>query len=223
MRVVEVFDSIQGEGPQQGRVATFIRLAGCNLKCSFCDTPYAQKAGDEMPISDVRDKMVVARECYGSDHLFVITGGEPMVQAPDLFMLLGNYFARSAKRANVAIETNGTIAPSRELLVRFTPKFVVSPKKGNINAAALKALALADSDFKFVIDPRGVESFTMDEARAIWNDLELPASRIWLQPMAKDKKTLGSAGRWVWEQCVKHGVNYSPRLHVSLYGDKRGV
>jgi len=227
MRISESFTSIQGEGPTQGQLATFVRFSGCNLRCGFCDTAYAQSVteGHSLEgITEMRDMMVAAREKYGPNHLFIFTGGEPLMQQEEAFVLLGAYFSRSAKRANVWFETNGTFAPAKPLVVRFTPQFVVSPKKGHLKLEALQALADLEAHFKFVIDPKGKDSFSVEEAADLVQSLKVvPRFRVWLQPMAKDKTALGAAGRWLWQRCIETGYNFSPRLHVALHGNKRGV
>ena len=101
MKVVEVFRSIQGEGTQAGRPCVFVRLAGCNLRCAWCDTPYAQDgAGEEVPRADV-----VARALAAGPGMCCVTGGEPLLQpdAPDLVRAL-----LEAGR-DVQVMTNGSL------------------------------------------------------------------------------------------------------------------
>lgn len=224
VKLSETFNSIQGEGPLQGRPAFFIRLAGCNLKCSFCDTPYAQegvKTDNIISIPEIRDQMLELARLHGNDYPFVITGGEPLLQQDDIKLLLGTYFARSAKRANVWFETNGTIVPDKELVVKYYPKFVVSPKVGHTNNEALKALSLLGAHFKFVIDDKAGWNFKI--AMQFAREFDVPKERIWMQPMAADKKALSKAGEKLWGMCVGCGVGYSPRLHIALFGTKRGI
>lgn len=92
LKVVEIFDSIQGEGVDTGKLVTFVRLSGCNLSCSFCDTDH--KKGTAMDIKDIYDK------CLPS---VVITGGEPLRQ--NILPLARMLWQKS----RIAIETNGTI------------------------------------------------------------------------------------------------------------------
>lgn len=200
----------------------FIRLAGCNLKCSFCDTPFAQKAGKEAgDVTTVRDAMLEVSQKYGRDFPFVITGGEPLLQMEAVEMLLGSFFARSAKRANAWFETNGTIKPSRTLVMRYQPKFVVSPKIGHENRDALKAFSELGAHFKFVIDTK--KSWTDLIALNLMAELEVPRDRIWFQPMAKNQKDVLKAGPDLWLKCEEHGVGFSPRLQTVFFGNMRGV
>ncbi|HVP96589.1 7-carboxy-7-deazaguanine synthase QueE [Methanoregula sp.] len=102
MKVVEIFESLQGEGKNQGRPCLFIRLAGCNLSCRWCDTAYARDGGTEMSCREVLET------CWRKNpHLVCITGGEPLLQKDALLDLLPSLQKRGAA---IDIETNGTIA-----------------------------------------------------------------------------------------------------------------
>ena len=92
--VNEIFDSIDGEGKTAGQLATFIRLCGCNLRCSYCDTTYAFTEGQEMAVADI-----VRRVSYS--HV-TLTGGEPLCQ--DISGLL-----QALQGHSVNIETNGSL------------------------------------------------------------------------------------------------------------------
>ncbi|RPJ53565.1 MAG: radical SAM protein, partial [Methanobacteriota archaeon] len=104
MKTSEIFPSIQGEGRGQGLVTTFVRLAGCNLRCRWCDTRYAWDGGEEMSVdavaAAVRD-LGIRRIC--------ITGGEPLLQGDELSQLLA---ILAEEKYEIEIETNGTIDPS---------------------------------------------------------------------------------------------------------------
>ena len=108
MRVVEIFDSIDGEGVRAGELTTFIRLAGCNLRCSYCDTPYALKCsdGEEMSINDI----VKQAQDIGYRNI-TLTGGEPLL-LPEAFDLIES-LVKSGFYVN--IETNGSRDISKAL------------------------------------------------------------------------------------------------------------
>jgi len=103
MKIVEIFSSIQGEGIQQGRPCTFVRCAGCNLNCSWCDTEYARdpECGEDLTVDEVFERISKEKPTY-----ICITGGEPLLQIEEVTTL-------SQKLQNngfsVEIETNGTI------------------------------------------------------------------------------------------------------------------
>ncbi|MFA7198202.1 MAG: radical SAM protein [Methanoculleus sp.] len=100
MIVSEIFRSLQGEGLNQGRPCTFIRLTGCNLRCAWCDTDYAQESGTKMSVTEVLDQVWL----LNGKHI-CITGGEPLLQQEEILELLKKF---SLHGYTVEIETNGT-------------------------------------------------------------------------------------------------------------------
>ena len=86
MIVSEIFRSLQGEGKNQGRPCTFIRLAGCNLRCAWCDTPYAREGGKEMSVAQILDLIWL----QNGKHI-CITGGEPLLWAEEVLELLRKF------------------------------------------------------------------------------------------------------------------------------------
>lgn len=119
LKVIEIFQSIQGEGLRSGQVSIFIRLAGCNLRCSFCDTKYAWGKGKKMKEDDIIKEVV-----RHSAPWVVITGGEPFYQ--DIEPLLRKLKCSGYK---IQIESNGSYIPywSSGLVDHLT----VSPKEAN--------------------------------------------------------------------------------------------
>jgi 7-carboxy-7-deazaguanine synthase len=101
MKVAEIFRSIQGEGSHQGYPCTFIRLVGCNLACSWCDTPHARTGGTEMTLGEIATRIGEIPGRY-----ICITGGEPLLQGDQLLPLLKNLQERGYM---IDIETNGTV------------------------------------------------------------------------------------------------------------------
>ena len=143
MKIAEIFRSLQGEGSNQGRPCLFIRLAGCNLHCSWCDTPYAQAGGSDMSIDAILEQVWRLNPPY-----VCITGGEPLLQGDDLEPLLSSLHARGT---SIDIETNGTIDFSRLQPYASICMDVKCPSSGQkSNLGLLKALRLKDS-VKFVI------------------------------------------------------------------------
>lgn len=115
MKINEIFNSIQGEGPYVGTPSTFLRLSECNLKCSFCDTEYETK--QELPVTALKNIIHKNMEKYRT-HLLVITGGEPLLQYDELKQLINKL------NCPIQIETNGTIRR-----VPLNATYVISPKK----------------------------------------------------------------------------------------------
>ncbi len=117
LKITEIFPSIQGEGLRQGEATIFIRLSGCNLKCSFCDTQYAWEEGWPYSVTRVLDEVRKIRERFLAQWACV-TGGEPLLQDID-------ELARALKKEGlkIQVETNATIY--RSLPVDW---YSVSPK-----------------------------------------------------------------------------------------------
>lgn len=210
----EIFYSLQGEGARMGTPAVFLRLAGCNLHCSWCDTKYSWKKGLNVAVEEV-----AARICAFACNGLVVTGGEPLLQQEELAALLELLPADMF----VEVETNGTLIPSAALLARVG-QWNVSPKlghSGNDAEAALQADALAafaalpHAWFKFVV--QGEEDWAAIE------DLQLPRERIILMPQAADCEALAQARPAVAEMCLRHRVRLGERMHLVLWDTKKGV
>ncbi len=101
MKVCEIFTAIQGESTHAGRLCTFVRLSGCNLRCSYCDTQYAFENGRDLALQNIIDDIVAAKV-----HLVEITGGEPLLQKQEVDLLTK---ALLDSGYEVLIETNGSV------------------------------------------------------------------------------------------------------------------
>ena len=222
----EIFHSIQGEGVSAGTPTVFLRLATCNLACTWCDTRYTWDWRNldyadgvvEMALDEVERRVLE----FGRPRL-VITGGEPLLQqavlAPLVSSLAGQGFY-------CELETNGTIAPSPDMIEGIA-QWNVSPKlenSGNMTRArevpdALSAFGHMDTAyFKFVV----VAPPDVDEVAAIVERYGLASERVMLMPEGVTAEAMKKRGRWVAEACVERGFSFSPRLHILLWGDERG-
>lgn len=231
MRVAEVFGpTVQGEGPSCGEQATFVRLWGCNLDCSWCDTPYTWDTTGKNGTLYVRseesrevDVVSLLGEIPDLPRLVVITGGEPLIQAADLEVLVDVLVARGHR---VEIETNGTRPPLRGP-VRHTVRYNVSPKlahagttKEAIRPDRLQELARTGyASFKFVA--RTVTNLA--EIAVLVDRCGLLSSDVWVMPEGRDAGTIVGRLEGLADEVVARGWNLSPRLHVLCWGDKRGV
>ncbi len=222
----EIFYSLQGEGPSQGTPSVFLRLALCNLICTWCDTKYTwdwrnhdyRQEVVELTRADVMD----AVEAYGSRHL-VVTGGEPLVQQKALSPLVDSLKERGF---SFEVETNGTIAPL-EPLARAVDQWNVSPKlagSGNSPrrrdvAPAMAAFAgMPSAFFKFVVlDHRDVE-----EVESLVRAYGIRRSRVLLMPEGTSREDIQDRSGWLSELCVERGFRFTTRLHILLWGDERG-
>jgi 7-carboxy-7-deazaguanine synthase len=223
LRIAELFYSIQGEGSLVGVPSFFIRTSGCNLRCSWCDTPYTswQPEGVEMPLDRILDEV----RAHPTRHV-VVTGGEPMI-ASDILPLTEKL--RDAG-LHITIETAGTVFhPVACDLMSISPKLANSTPEGvfaaqhervRIQTPVLAALiARYDYQLKFVIEtPTDV-----GEARDLVNSLAADPGRVILMPEGTDSERLRERAIWLAEICKEEGYRFSPRLHVDLYGNRRGV
>ena len=222
----EIFYSLQGEGVTMGTPSVFLRLAQCNLACSWCDTRYTwdweqYERGKEVVSLEVRqvEEGILKYSCR---HL-VITGGEPMLQQQDLALL-----AESLKDQGfyLEVETNGTIGPDPEL-IRDVDQWNLSPKLQNSgNPMERRELpqvmetyrGLLNAFFKFVVaSPDDVQ-----EVRTLVRRYGLPKERVILMPEGQTPEAVQTRSRWVSQACTEEGFRFSTRLHILLWGDERG-
>lgn len=235
----EIFASIQGEGASAGRASTFVRLSRCNLACQWCDTAYTWRfTGDNRPHRDalaferganqvsLAEDDVAARIAALGGNRLVVTGGEPLLQAPALARMIAR-LAALVPDLHVEVETNGTVAPT-PAFDALVQQYNVSPKlahSGNPAELALlpERLAAWAADprawFKFVI----AQPSDLDEVLALRAAHAIPAGRIFLMPEGRDSETVRARGRWLAPLSLQHGMGYTDRLHIHLFGDTRGT
>lgn len=224
--VSEVFGPTwQGEGPALGRRAGFVRLGRCNLRCGFCDTPYTWNWDDHDPAVELttRDVDEVLTELGAMDvPLVVVTGGEPMLQQRHLPALLRPLRAAGL---DVELETAGTIAPTAELTGLVT-RFNVSPKLANsgnelghrYKPDVMRAFeATGATAFKFVVEAES----DLDEVASIVAECGL--RDVWIMAEGTDAATIVRRTAALAEPVLARGWNLTTRLHVLIWGDRRGV
>ncbi|MBI2766483.1 MAG: 7-carboxy-7-deazaguanine synthase QueE [Chloroflexi bacterium] len=222
----EIFASIQGEGASAGRPSTFVRLAVCNLQCSWCDTAYTwdwrRYDRGEQVLALSPEAVAEAVFALPPDNV-VITGGEPLIQRRKLVPLAATLNERGYR---IEVETNGTIAPVE--LAPFVHQWNVSPKlahSGNAGLArirpeVLRAFAAHDNAyFKFVLR----EPADIAEVDAVLAATGHPRERTLLMPEGRTAAELAGRSVWLAELCAREGFRFSTRLHILLWGDKRGV
>jgi len=229
MKVAEVFFSIQGEGKLAGVPSFFVRASGCNLRCIWCDTDYASwnPEGREMTVAEILDAW---RE-HRSKHV-VLTGGEPMIM-PDIADLAAAF---NKETCHITIETTATIYKPIQLdLASLSPKlsnstpwdreggrFAEAHEKNRINVPVIQKFIDTSPDFqlKFVVSTEE----DLSEIDELLRKLEgWEPSDVLLMPEGIDIQTLQSRADWIAEICKAKGFRYCPRLHVELYGNKRGT
>jgi len=229
MRIAEIFHSIQGEGLLAGVPSVFIRTSGCNLRCHWCDTPYAswKPEGPEMTVAQILRKV----EEWNCSHV-VLTGGEPMI-APDLPAL-----AAGLKKAgkHITIETAATIPPGGIAcdLASLSPKLSSSTPPQERDPAwakkhestRLQPAVIADWIQKYDFQIKFVVSGESDikEIKDLLSRLPpAPSHQILLMPEGIDTQALVSRASWLVEICKREGFRFCPRLQIELFGHTRGT
>ena len=232
MKIAELFYSLQGEGSLVGVPSFFIRTSGCNLRCAWCDTPYTSWQPEVTEIS--LDQIVDEWKAHPARHV-VVTGGEPMI-APEIVPLTHRLRAAGA---HITIETAGTVSqPVACDLMSISPKLAHSTPAHSTPANSTQGSWAArherlriqpgvlaelmgryDYQLKFVVQNPG----DMDEVRGLVRELGAPSERVILMPEGVTAEALHERSLWIAEACKEEGFRFSPRLHVDLYGNRRGV
>jgi len=229
VKISELFHSIQGEGKLTGVPSVFVRASGCNLRCTWCDTPYAswEPEGENQSIDAIVDQ--VAK--FSARHV-VLTGGEPMIM-PDIAALCD---ALKQRNYYLTIETAGTVfQPVQIDLASISPKlanstptereggrFAAAHEKNRLNISVIQQLIDAAPDFqlKFVV----ANQSDMSEIETVLKQLRgwQPAD-VLLMPEGIDAQMQAERSGWVSEICKQRGFRFCPRLHIALYGNQRGT
>lgn len=252
LKVSEVFTSIQGEGPYSGTPAVFLRLAVCNMHCWYCDTKYtwlfnrriletvksdikrlgveaptdldiydSEKEIEEMPLEELEIELSNSNQ----NHL-VLTGGEPMLQQRALIPLLLE-LRKKDKDFFIEVETSGTVKPSSDILP-LVDGWNVSPKlenSGNTTLGREKPEVLRlfgklpNAVFKFVVQSLS----DLEEIRVLVDRYGIVHSRVMLMPEGTEAGILNERSAWLLKVCNDAGYRFSTRLHILLWGNKRGA
>ena len=231
LRIAEFFSgTIQGEGMTVGIPSAFLRLQGCTLNCSFCDTQEVWKIGNPYTFEEIVDLMLhhkLIEQFKGGLHL-VVTGGSPLNQQ-DALILFFNYFNyRFGFVPIIEIENECTILPKKDL-INLVTYWNNSPKlcsSGNVWLArykphVIKALAeLTNSTFKFVIvNEQDWREVSDDYIKAGL----IKRSQIILMPQGSSRDELAANKEFVLELAVNEQVRYTPRLHIEYWDKKVGI
>jgi 7-carboxy-7-deazaguanine synthase len=232
MRIAEIYASLQGEGLLAGTPSTFVRTSGCNLRCTWCDTPFTswQPEGRGMTVAE----MLAAVENLAPRHV-VVTGGEPLLFAEVVPLCA----ALRRGGFHVTIETAGSVLPAGGVpacdLMSISPKLASSTPPAETpggwaerHAASrrrddvLRTLAAsAPYQFKFVVET----SADIDEAVGWLDDLGpgIDRSRVLLMPQARTPAELASRSDWLAAECDRLGFRLAQRHHLLWFGGRRGT
>jgi len=231
MLISEIFYSIQGEGEMTGVPSVFVRTSGCNLRCAWCDTPYASWN----PEGDLRTvpQILAEVQTFQAARHVVLTGGEPMI-AKEVRVLAKEI---QALGHHLTIETAATVAPEGIVcdLASLSPKLLNSAPDAQAHGAWRKkheatrwqpdvVRAWVDAypyQFKFVV----ARPEDVDELEHMLAALhrEIPRHKVLLMPEATTLEKMRGRAGWLGELCKARGYRYAHRLHIELYGNKRGT
>jgi 7-carboxy-7-deazaguanine synthase len=231
MLISEIFYSIQGEGELTGVPSVFVRTSGCNLRCAWCDTPYASwnPEGEQRSVAQV----LGAINAHPQAKHVVLTGGEPMI-AKELTALASE--VRKGGR-HITIETAATVPPDGIAcdLASLSPKLLNSAPDPIQHATWRKkheatrwqpevVRAWIDAypyQFKFVVTrPEDVDEL---EHMLAALHREIPRHKVLLMPETTTLVKMRERASWLGELCKERGYRYAHRLHIELYGNKRGT
>ena len=225
-KVSEIFYSIQGEGRLAGTPSAFLRLSGCNLRCVWCDTPYAswKPEGQHMMLGPMFAEM---RKGYPSHA--VVTGGEPMI-APEIKLITQRL---REHEYHITIETAGTVYEDVECdLMSISPKLKNSTpwkrEKGRYAEqhertryqpeVLRKLIGQYEHQLKFVV----MEPEDLVEIRQIVNEIGAKPANVMLMPEGTKAKELVARSKWIAQACLDYKYHYSPRLQIDIWGNERG-
>ncbi len=243
MKISELFYTIQGEGKRAGKPSFFIRTNHCNLRCQFaggnlCDTSYTSwNPDDSKNLGDIEIEKIIGEYLQHNCLDVVITGGEPTMFTEDL-----THLCMELKRINpecvITIETNGTIFGKYIEyidLVSISPKLKSSTPFGtpyekmhtnnrtNLESFRhfneLKRQDKIDIQWKFVI----TSEEDLNEILELQKEIGFKNRDIYLMPEGITEEELQSKRLEIIELCKKYQFNYTDRLHVIIWGNKRGV
>ena len=235
MRISEIYVSKQGEGRLTEAPSVFIRTSGCNLRCDFCDTPFASwnPEGSNFSTSEIVEQALTLAEASPLKDVrhAVITGGEPML-SKEIVLLTEEL---KAAGFHITIETAGTIdqkvscdlmsispkmsnsTPTKERAGEWSEKHERDRRRPDIVSELISRF---DYQLKFVVaDPTDI-----DEILAYLNDLEdFDRAKVLLMPEGVTQAELKDREPWLLPLCETNGFQFCPRMHIEWYGNKRGT
>jgi len=216
LRISEIFTSVQGEGPSVGTPSVFVRLQGCDVGCAWCDTKYSWDArrGQAMTLNAVLDRVKEAATAN-----VVVTGGEPL-EHPAFGPLVT---AVKAMGLRVEVESAGAELPPDVPVDQWNISLKLAhsgvPPARRLRPEAIARFRDLGAWFKFVV----ADERDLDEVLALQTRYGLPSERILLMPLGMRRREQETLMPRVIEWCRRHGFRFSPRLHILVWGPRRGV
>lgn len=233
LRVNEIFGpTFQGEGANAGQQAVFLRLSGCNLNCSWCDTPYTwdwtryDREAETHPMSFAGIAAQLHDHGLDGTRRLIVTGGEPLLQQDGLVDLIADLYVQKLipDFAMIEFETNGTILPKHQLFTYC--QFNVSPKLANsgipqqrrFKPTVLEGFLGFPAVFKFVV----CEPDDLVELQALVESVGIPAHRVWVMPEGTSADVQTDRLQQLADDVLTRGYNLTSRMQVVAWGGTRG-
>lgn len=228
MKIAEIFFSIQGEGRLLGMPSAFVRTTGCPLRCVWCDSDYTSwhPEGETMTIEQILSRLAD----FPTRHV-VVTGGEPLIACGIEDLCAG----LRAAGYHITLETAAVVFKQLECdLASLSPKLSNSTphqREGGrwaerhdrmrLRRDVIQAfLERSEYQLKFVIER--IED--VEEVRTIIDSLRgVDPAKVLLMPQGIRREELDRRAAWLVEVCKQHGFRYCPRLHIELFGNRRGT
>jgi 7-carboxy-7-deazaguanine synthase len=228
MKIADLFFSIQGEGRLMGVPSAFVRTTGCPLRCVWCDSDYTSwnPQGEPWTVAQILTRVAD----FPTRHV-VVTGGEPLIAA-EIEELCGGL---RASGYHITIETAGVVFKKLACdLASVSPKLSNSiphereggrwAERHNQQRLRLEVIQAfvdhSDYQLKFVIE----RADDIAEVREIVDSLrDVDPAKVLLMPEGTTREELDRRGVWLVEVCKQHGFRYCPRLHIELFGNRRGT
>ncbi len=225
LKINEIFVSVQGEGVNAGIPAIFIRLAGCQLQCQWCDSKYA-KNGKEYSTEELTN---IIKEISNENPFIeriIITGGEPLLQSKELSFFIEKLKAKYEENAeympHIEIETNGGFLPINNVSqYNISLKLPSSGNKKYIKDKIIENFLFypGSLSFKFVVD----KMEDIIEIEYLIKRHKIPYWNIVIMPQGTTAEELDSKALWIIPECIKRGWRFSDRLHIRIWKGKKGV
>ncbi|MEM7558125.1 MAG: 7-carboxy-7-deazaguanine synthase QueE [Planctomycetota bacterium] len=232
LRICEIYESLQGEGLLVGTPSVFVRTSGCNLRCWFCDTPFAswKPEGEFLAVAEIDERC----QSFAAQH-YVLTGGEPMIfsQLPELTEILRE------RQIHITIETAGTVyQPVQCDLMSISPKLSgsaprdASPKWQEAHERRREQLDVVARliheypyQLKFVVDTQADADEVLDYLLRLESKLgqALDRERLLIMPQGTTTPELEQHAEWLIPWCKQQDLRFCPRSHITWFGNQRGT
>lgn len=229
--IAEMFaDTIQGEGVNAGVLSTFIRLQGCTLQCTWCDTLDVWPHGNEYSFNEIFEmfeSINLITKFRNGQHL-ILTGGSPLKQQRRLVAFLEAFYSKYSFYPYTEVENESILTPDADFSFLIncwnnSPKLANSGMKERVRykPEVIKDLAQKpNSWFKFVVS-----------SESDWNEINdfylktnlIPKRKIILMPEGQNQEELKKTRELTADIAIREGVRFSDRLHITIWDKKTGV